>query len=182
MRILLLACVVLSVIAMASSLQACDRAPPQMYSNVREPLKQMPKDQIPQNFTWANVTGINYLTLTRQQHIPQYCGSCWAFAATSAFSDRIKIARQAKFPDINIAPQLLISCDKNPDDLGCEGGAHLSAYKFMHEQNVTDETCSIYQAVGWTNGLDCSDQVRCQNCWSGKGCWAQQTYSIYRVD
>ena len=36
----------------------------------------------------------------------QYCGSCWAQAATSSLSDRIKIARSAAWPDINIAPQV----------------------------------------------------------------------------
>ena len=36
----------------------------------------------------------------------QYCGSCWAQAATSSLSDRIKIARKAAWPDINIAPQV----------------------------------------------------------------------------
>merc|ERR1711923_35476 len=62
------------------------------------------------NFHWGDVDGVNYLTQTKNQHIPQYCGSCWAQAATSSLSDRIKIARKAAWPDINIAPQVLISC------------------------------------------------------------------------
>lgn len=98
--------------------------------------------ELPETFVWNNVSGVSYLTNLRNQHIPQYCGSCWAHAATSAFSDRIKIARKATWPDINISPQVVISCSMNDD--GCHGGFALSAFEFMHNNNVTDETCSIY--------------------------------------
>ena len=59
---------------------------------------------LPESWNWQNVGGKTYLTNIRNQHIPQYCGSCWAHAATSAFSDRIKIQRNAAWPDINISP------------------------------------------------------------------------------
>jgi len=84
---------------------------------VRSPL--IPAN-LPDQWNWNNVDGVNYLTNARNQHIPQYCGSCWAHAATSTLSDRIKIARKAAWPDINIAPQVLISCDHT--SLGCHGG------------------------------------------------------------
>jgi cathepsin X len=35
-------------------------------------------------------------------------------------SDRIKIKRKAQWPDVIIAPQILLSCDL--DDGGCHGG------------------------------------------------------------
>jgi len=56
--------------------------------NVKEPLKSV---DLPDTFIWNNVEGVNYLTNLRNQHVPSYCGSCWAHAATSAMSDRIKI-------------------------------------------------------------------------------------------
>ena len=35
-------------------------------------------DNLPGNFTWFDVDGVNYLTELKNQHLPQYCGSCWA--------------------------------------------------------------------------------------------------------
>ena len=106
---------------------------------VHEPLQHV--EDLPKNWLWNDVGGVNYLTNMRNQHIPQYCGSCWAHATTSALSDRIKIARKAAWPDINIAPQVLISCS---GDDGCHGGEAYNAFEWMHKNEITDETCSIY--------------------------------------
>lgn len=46
------------------------------------------------------------------------------------------------------------------DSDGCNGGYHLSAYEWIHNNNITDETCSIYQARGHDNGLECSSEVK----------------------
>ena len=62
---------------------------------------------LPTNFTWRNVSGINYITTVLNQHIPYYCGSCWAHASAGVVSDRIKIMRKAQWPDIMISPQVL---------------------------------------------------------------------------
>ena len=51
------------------------------------------EDDLPQVFTWQNVNGNSYLTRMRNQHIPQYCGSCFAHAAMSSLADRVKINR-----------------------------------------------------------------------------------------
>ena len=58
----------------------------------------LPADPVPDEWLWNNVNGLNYLTVSRNQHIPVYCGSCWAVAATSALSDRIKILRKGRWP------------------------------------------------------------------------------------
>ncbi len=81
---------------------------------------------MPNNFWWGNVNGTDYLTYIRNQNIPIYCGACWAFASTSALSDRIKIARKAQWSDVNLSPQVLLSCDNN--DAGCAGGDSRTAY------------------------------------------------------
>jgi cathepsin X len=33
---------------------------------------------VPANVNWADMDGINYLSWNKNQHIPRYCGSCWA--------------------------------------------------------------------------------------------------------
>ena len=66
--------------------------------HIIKPLPVLPRASIPDNFTWMYVSGKNYLTLVKNQHIPVYCGSCWAMASSSALSDRIKILRNATFP------------------------------------------------------------------------------------
>jgi len=35
------------------------------------------ESELPADFTWADVNGSSFVTRTLNQHIPQYCGSCW---------------------------------------------------------------------------------------------------------
>ena len=66
--------------------------------------------EVPDEFTWCNKDGINYCTASRDQHIPQYCGSCWAHGAVSALQVRIKIARGAQGPDVQLSIQHMLNC------------------------------------------------------------------------
>lgn len=153
--------------------QACRRKSPTPIKEVVRN-KLVHTDNLPDAWNWQNVDGKTYLTNIRNQHIPSYCGSCWAHAATSAFSDRIKVARKAVWPDINISPQSVISCSMNDD--GCHGGEAISAFEYMHTSNITDETCSIYRARGHDNGVECSPIVKCQNCNPSGPCFIPDEY------
>ena len=151
-----------------------NRAAPRVHTPLN-PMAELPKEVL-----WNNVNGVSYLTNIRNQHVPQYCGSCWAHAATSALSDRIKLARKAAWPDINISPQVIISCETK--DQGCHGGEAYNAFEWMADNEVTDETCSIYRARGLDNGQKCSAMNVCRNCSPGEACVVPDQYLVYGVD
>ncbi|MGK3741875.1 MAG: hypothetical protein ACI90V_008729 [Bacillariaceae sp.] len=66
------------------------------------PIDYLDPETLPGSFSWNDINGKSYLTKSLNQHIPQYCGSCWAHSALSALADRIKIARNGTGIDINL--------------------------------------------------------------------------------
>ena len=42
--------------------------------HVENPIPQLKREELPEEWLWNNVSGVNYLTVMRNQHIPQYCG------------------------------------------------------------------------------------------------------------
>ena len=144
-------------------------------------------EDLPASFSWTNVYGKDFTTQVKNQHIPQYCGSCWAQAATSALSDRIKIARNGQGIDVNMAPQVLISCentlDENnePNTNGCHGGSPLPAYDWIKKNYITDESCTNYQARGKDNGLVCSAMIKCKECHGFAGFCFVPPHNTYTI-
>jgi len=104
---------------------------------------------VPDAFTWGDVNGTSYLTMSRNQHIPQYCGSCWAHGSVSALGDRVKIARKAKGVDINPSVQHILNCNGGGT---CHGGSTDGPYQWLHElgkktgQGISYETSNPYLA------------------------------------
>jgi len=105
-------------------------------------------EDLPAEFTWCNKDGVNYCSMSRNQHIPQYCGSCWAHGAVSALADRVKIARKAQGIDINPAVQHLLNCGGVGS---CYGGSVDGPYQWLLEiskkgHGISYETSQPYIA------------------------------------
>jgi cathepsin X len=133
---------------------------------------------LPDNFHWGNINGVSYLTRLLNQHLPQYCGSCWAHGALSSLADRIKIARHMTnsttgAPDINLSIQFVLNC--GTDVAGsCHGGSHTGVYDFIkhHSGFVPYDTCMPYigcsseSTEGFCPNTDtsCSSINTCRSC------------------
>lgn len=113
---------------------------------------------------------LGLLTSDLNQHIPVYCGSCWAHAAFSSIADRIKIATKATKRDVIPAIQTLINCG---DAGSCNGGDSNAANKWVFKNGgVPDVTCQQYQA----KNMQCTPMNTCINCDPTKGCYAVTEY------
>ena len=169
---------------------------------VRSPLPQhtVRASELPENWDWRNVSGRNYLSWSVNQHIPQYCGSCWAQGTLSALADRclmmetvtiwcschycvrFQIAGGDEFPNLALSAQAIINCRAGGS---CEGGNPAGVYEFAAKTGVPDVTCLVYEAVDGGPVEDCSkpDINLCRDCnWpppqpgETPNCWAKKEF------
>ena len=82
------------------------------------------------------------------------CGSCWAFGATEALSDRFCIKGQ----DVILSPQDLVSCDYN--NYGCNGGYINLTWQYLMNSGAVLDTCFPY---GSASGQAPACRSTCQN-------------------
>ena len=75
------------------------------------------------------------------------CGSCWAFGAAEAATDRLCIASKGKIQD-RLSSEDLLTCCENCG-FGCEGGFSASAWNWFYETGVT--TGGEYGSTNWCN-------------------------------
>jgi len=124
------------------------------------PHEYLDMSALPDAFDWSNVKGVNYLTISKNQHIPVYCGSCWAHGTTSALSDRINIARKNAWPLISLSTQVVINCAGAGS---CQGGDPSGVYDWAHSDGIPEDSCQTYMAM---NG-QCDALGTCQTCLPG---------------
>jgi cathepsin X len=143
---------------------------------------------MPKTFSWGNVDGESYLTSIRNQHIPVYCGSCWAMGSSSALADRWNIVSKkaakangddtAALPQTMLSVQNIVSCGNDKTGCGsCNGGDDSGVYEYAKKFGIPHESCSNYMAVNTRCRADkpVTDENKppCYTCSPGRaGCKA----------
>lgn len=120
----------------------------------------IPITTLPKEFTWANKDGTNYLSWTRNQHIPQYCGSCWAMGTTSALADRYNIANKNRKSNWALSPQVILNCHAGGT---CHGGDPSGVWEYAKEHGIPPDSCQNYSASNPLN-KQCSGKSVCEDC------------------
>jgi cathepsin X len=102
----------------------------------------MTNDDLPKVVDWRNMDGVNYLSWNKNQHIPQYCGSCWAQGSTSAIADRFNILNKDlkdKEPTpVGLDAQVIVNCQAGGS---CDGGNPGGVYKYAHKTGIAHSSC-----------------------------------------
>jgi len=134
------------------------------------PHETLSSTELPDSYSWCDQ---GLCTMSRNQHIPQYCGSCWAHGSISALGDRIKIARKGKGIDINLSVQHLLNCGQVGS---CHGGTVDGPYQWLHHLSqsgtgISYETQQPYMA--------CSSESNAGLC--GAGDWTCTAENIART-
>lgn len=75
------------------------------------------------------------------------CGSCWAFGASEALSDRFCIQTNGTV-NVVLSPQDLVSCDSS--NSGCNGGVLRTAWSYLVNTGIVSDACMPYTSADGT--------------------------------
>jgi cathepsin X len=128
---------------------------------------------LPREWDWRNISGVNYCSPTRNQHIPVYCGSCWVFGTLGMLNDRFNVARKGRWPYTFLSPQEVINCNGQGN---CSGGTPGFVFEHGKIHGLVEEGCNNYKAIN----EKCNPYNRCGTCWPGN-CYAIQNYTRFYV-
>ena len=117
---------------------------------------------LPDNWDWRSVGGLNYLSWNKNQHIPIYCGSCWAQGTTSALSDRFNIFYYSRhITPHSLSVQTVINCQAGGD---CNGGEPDDVLAYAFTNGIPSSSCMQYEATNL--GHMCGPIDICRDCHS----------------
>ena len=125
-------------------------------------------NSIPESLDWRNFQNIDYMVSFEFQILSDKCNSSWAILVAASLSDRLKILRKGKSPDIQLSPQLLLSCSDACK--GCSGGDAIESFKFISNNGIVDNQVYSYQSKGLDNGLICDELLKMNQCGNIQNC------------
>jgi len=143
------------------------------------------EEELPAIVDWRDMNGKNYVSWNKNQHIPRYCGSCWAQGTTSALADRFNIFYDLKTPTpIALDAQVAINCQAGGS---CDGGNPGGVYEYARKNGLPHSSCEQYTAYNLVDRM-CEDIDICRDCtWPPPeegddgldGCWAVEHKKYY---
>lgn len=93
------------------------------------------EEELPESFDWSEENK-KCVGKVRDQ---ASCGSCWAFGAAEAFSDRYCIAHGEMK---EFSSEHLVECDKS--NMACNGGYLNKAWNFIASKGIVEDDCLPY--------------------------------------
>lgn len=125
---------------------------------VKAPLEAV---TLPSQWIWNDANGSNLLTNIKNQHIPQYCGSCWAQGSTSAIADRFNILNKGvSATPVGLDAQVIVNCQAGGS---CDGGNPGLVYRYARENGIPHSSCEQYTAYNLVDRM-CTDIDVCRDC------------------
>jgi len=142
---------------------------------------------VPANVNWADHNGKNYLSWNKNQHIPRYCGSCWAQGTTSAIADRFNIMNNlSTTTPVSLNAQVVVNAQAGGS---CDGGNPGGVYQYAHDTGLVGGSCEQYIAYNLQTKMTPMDT--CKDCtWPPPApgvdgqdkCWAVEDTRYYISD
>ncbi|KAG1673687.1 hypothetical protein FOA52_010555 [Chlamydomonas sp. UWO 241] len=161
------------------------------------------ESDLPKEFDWGKLEGpggdtTSMLQPSWNQHIPQYCGSCYLHATLSMVQDRISVTTNGR-SRVMLGRQTFLNCGplRNMSH-GCNGGDVPDVLQYMSKWGLPDETCMPYKAMdsgvlapapaGVSKEMHhCPALSACKNCMPRRDdsgdlyCWSIDTPVTYKV-
>jgi len=150
----------------------------------KKPYKMISKvGDFPQNLDYSNYKNTNVLSWVVNQHLPVYCGSCYAQAAVSSFADRINKMVVDKgsfepFGRVSLSVQHVLNCGIGTCFVG---GSSLAVFDFFLSNYAVPWGCAVYTATSPLQAT-CSATQICSTCYPGKPCFAVDPIKYYAED